>query len=137
MNTRATHHCLPMTLPQAVLACGLALAGPASAIAIGGPAGTADQGRNTIADVATPATAAAPAPANELSSGRIDDLSPGQVTIRGKAIGLHPTRLRVVAPGGHSQSGAGSLRKGQQVRYALDAGSGEAARRIVLIYIDR
>lgn len=132
MNTRAKHLRPGLPARLAVLTCGLAIAGSASAIAIGGPTGTTDQGRNVIVGAETSA-----APALELSSGRIDDLSPGWVTIRGKAIGLHPTRLRVVAPGGHSESSAGSLRKGQQVRYALDAGSAETARRIVLIYIER
>jgi hypothetical protein len=137
-----------MTLSRPiVLALGLwlaAVAGPAAAMAVAGPAGTAEQGRRLVPDV----PAAAVAPALDLFAARLDavDLAGGKVTVRGQQVPLHPTQLRVLGQGGQVL-GARSLRTGQAVRLALEpqapaaaapaaSAATASARRVVLIYID-
>ena len=126
-------------------------AGPAAAVVVTGPGGTAEQGRRLV--VATP-TAGATAATLDLVAGRIDavNLAAGSITVRGLRLPLHAEQLRVLGPGGQAL-GPRSLRAGQQVRLALEPVPGQAAeaapttapttaptvpqaRRIVLIYID-
>ena len=133
-------------------------AGPARAIAVAGESGVANSGsvkeRRLVPSTPAPG---ADVPTLELINGRIDavDAEGRAITLRGKPVPLHPTRLRVVGPGGQALSGARALRPGMQVRFALDAearagrpgaaGASQtlagadavpAARAIVLIYID-
>lgn len=129
------------------LAAGLllaALAGPAAAVAVAGPGGTAEQGRRLVPD--TPAASTASGNALDLVSARLEavDQGAGSVTVRGQRVPLHATALRVLGRGGQVL-GLRSLRAGQAVRMALEpaapapAASANApapARRIVLIYID-
>jgi hypothetical protein len=132
-----------------VLTLGLwlaALAGPAVAIAVAGPAGKAEQGRRPVLDGPVPAAAA---PSLDLFAGRLDavDLVGGTVTVRGQRVLLHPTQLRVLGQGGQVL-GPRSLRAGQAARLALEpqepataataasAATTAPARRVVLIYID-
>jgi hypothetical protein len=129
------------------LAAGLllaALAGPAAAVAVVGPGGTAEQGRRLVLD--TPSASTASASTLDLVSARLEavDLGAGSVTVRGQRVPLHATALRVVGRGGQVL-GPRSLRAGQAVRLALDtpaqapaaaASAPAPARRIVLIYID-
>jgi hypothetical protein len=131
---------------SAALGAGLllaALAGPAHAVAVAGPGGTAEQGRRLV--VAEPVRGAV-APTLDLVSARLEavDLAAGTVTVRGQRVPLHAEQLRVLGSGGQNLGPRG-LRAGQDVRLALEpaapaaaasAGSPAPARRIVLIYID-
>lgn len=130
------------------LACS---ASGAAAVAVSGTDGTADQGRRTV--IAAPASGV-DAPALTLLAARIDavDLKAGTLTVRGIAVPLHPSALRILGSGGQSLGGPASLRAGMNVRIGLEpeaAASGAARtpvpaasrgepplRRIVLIYID-
>ena len=130
------------------LACG---AGVAAAVAVSGTDGTADQGRRTV--IAAPANGV-DAPALTLVAARIDavDLKAGTLTLRGIAVPLHPTALRILGSGGQSLGGPASLRTGMQVRFGLEPEAAASAaarapvaaasrgepplRRIVLIYVD-
>jgi hypothetical protein len=143
------------------LAAGLlaGLAGPAQAIAVAGDTGVGNNSNSAPARRFVPSApaAGADAPALDLINARIDavDAEARAITVRGKPLPLHPTRLRVVGPGGQTLSGARVLRPGMQVRFALEpepragrvaaAGAADpaggadalpAARPIVLIYID-
>ena len=137
-------------------------AGPvqATAVAAGAAASTGNRaGSGTPARHYVPSAPApgAEAPTLELVNARIDaiDVEARVITVRGKPLSLHPTRLQVVGPGGQALSGARALRPGMQVRFALEpevradraavAGSSQASasadavpanRPIVLIYID-
>lgn len=137
-----------------LLAVGLmlgVLAGPAQAMAVAGPGGTAEQGRRLVP--AEPATTAN-APTLDLVSARLEavDLAAGTVTLGGQRVALHASALRVLGSRGEVL-GRQNLRAGQAVRLALEpaaptsaatatpatpaAPAGPApARRIVLIYID-
>jgi hypothetical protein len=129
------------------LAAGLllaALAGPAAAVAVVGPGGTAEQGRRLVLD--TPPASTASGSTLDLVSARLDavDLAAGFVTVRGQRVPLHATALRVLGRGGQVLGPRG-LRAGQAVRLAFDpapqasaaaASAPAPARRIVLIYID-
>jgi len=129
------------------------LAGPASAVAVAGPGGTAEQGRRLV--VASPAPGATAATL-DLVSARLEavDLGANTITLRGQRVPLHATQLRVLGAAGQTL-GPRSLRAGQAVRLALEpaapppaesasanssaatgATTSAPARRIVLIYID-
>ncbi len=130
------------------LACG---AGGAAAVAVSGTDGTADQGRRTV--IAAPANGV-DAPVLTLVAARIDavDLKAGTLTLKGLAVPLHPSALRILGSGGQSLGGPANLRAGMNVRVGLEpeaAVSAAAAtpvpaasrgapplRRIVLIYVD-
>jgi hypothetical protein len=134
---------------RACLVAGLllaALAGPAGAMAVAGPGGTADQGRRLV--LPNPA-AATRTPTLDLVSTRLDavDLAAGTVTVRGQQVPLHAVQLRVLGNRGQVL-GRYRLRAGQAVRLALEpeapvqpaaaasAATGAPVRRIVLIYVD-
>jgi len=137
-------------------------AGPAQATAVaagatastGNGAGSGPPVRRYVPSAPAPG---ADAPTLELVNARIDavDAEAQAITVRGKPVPLHPTRLRVVGPGGQALSGARALRPGMQVRFALEpelrvgraaaagapqpaagADARPATRPIVLIYID-
>jgi hypothetical protein len=116
----------------------MVLTAPAMAVAIAGPNGTAAQGRRVVQAQPVGGQGAA-TQTMALSQGVIGAVDVGrrEVTIGGQVVTLHPTRLRVVGPGGAGESGASSLRKGMHVRFALDPESKAVNRPIVLIYIDR
>ncbi len=127
---------------------------PASAMAVAGPGGTAEQGRRLVLEA--PA-AGAVAPTLDLVAARLEavDLAAGTVTVRGQRLPLHAAQLRVLGNGGQLL-GPRSLRAGQAVRLALEPAApavpavaasapvaaapgaipAAPARRIVLIYID-
>jgi hypothetical protein len=117
---------------------GLGLAGAttgatAAMVAGQGSAGAPVQRSLTAAPV-VPATAATV----ELVGGVIEavDATRLTLTLRGKPVALHDTRLQVLDAGGHSVGGVSSLRPGLRIRFALEPGQAPD-RRIVLIYIDR
>ncbi|TXH37216.1 MAG: hypothetical protein E6Q92_10690 [Burkholderiaceae bacterium] len=134
----------PSPLALVVLAGLLAaLAGPAGAAAVAGPGGTAEQGRRLVLDAPV---AGPPAGTLDLVAVRLEavDLRAGTVTVRGQAVPLHATALRVLGRGGQVRGPSG-LRAGQAVRIAFDpavqvrpasASAPAPARRIVLIHID-
>ena len=133
----------------------LTLAGTAQAAAVAGPGGTAQHGRRLV--LAAP-TLGAEAATLDLIEGRIEavDAKAGVIMLAGKPVPLHPTQLRVVAPGGQPLAGVQALSPGMRVRFALEpelrgaalpgvAGSASAGprasaaappRSIVLLYID-
>ena len=119
--------------------------GPASAVLVTGPGGTAEQGRRQV--VAEPALAAEPA-ALALIEGRIEavDAAGRWLTLQGQPVGLHPDRLQVLGPGGPLPGGVRGLRPGQAIRFALEpdpatgpptrGADAAAPRRIVLILLE-
>ena len=119
-----------------------AWAGPAQAMAVAGPGGTAEQGRRLV--LAEPA-AAANAPTFDLVAARLEavDQAAGTVTVRGQRVPLHASVLRVLGSRGEVLA-VQHLRAGQAVRLALEPVAPTAAasaapapvRRVVLIYID-
>lgn len=128
-----------------LLAAGLwlgALAGPAQAMAVAGPGGTAEQGRRQV--LAEP-TSTAKAPTLDLVSARLEavDQAAGTVTVRGQRVPLHASALRVLGSRGETLA-PHNLRAGQAVRLALEpvaptpaaSAAPAPARRVVLIYID-
>ena len=153
-------------LQDALLACLTALAtagaGPVQATAVAGgavasPGHSAGSGTPVRHYVPSAPAPGAEAPTLELVNARIDaiDVEARVITVRGKPLSLHPTRLQVVGPGGQALSGARALRPGMQVRFALEpegradraagVGSSQASaiadaapanRPIVLIYLD-
>jgi hypothetical protein len=89
-------------------------------------------------------TDAVPAPVGgqptlDLASGRIDAVVPDkrQIQVAGKLLEWDAKKLRVVGVGGYNESSVSSLRKGTQIRYALDPSAKSGERLIVLIYIDK
>ena len=62
-------------------------------------------------------------------------LARGEITLRGKPVALHPTRLRVLTSDGRRGELA-MLHVGQAIRFALDDAPAPG-RRIVLIQIER
>ena len=62
-------------------------------------------------------------------------LARGEITLRGKPVALHPTRLRVLTSDGQRGELA-MLHVGQAIRFALDDAPAPG-RRIVLIQIER
>ncbi len=142
-------------LPGLLVAVGVALAcGGALAVAVAGPGGTAEQGRRVVR--AAPVIGGE-APVLALVSARLDAVDVAHMTVstRGQTVALHPTALQVMGLGGGPAMGAGALRPGMRVRFALEpetgavaastrpgaaSGSGPvvppAPRRIVLVYID-
>lgn len=119
------------------LACGAPLAAQealAMAVAGGQTAGTPSP---TVVRAA-PALPASAAPTLDVSRGTLEAVNLGkrQVVIAGRTVDLHPTRLKVVGPGGRNEPGASALRKGMVVRFALDPTSKAVNRPIVLVYID-
>jgi len=117
------------------LASVLTVAGTlAQATAVSGPAGTAMQGRRTVA-------AAPVAGVNderpELAQAVIEavDLANRQLRLRGKPVAVDP-KLRVVQGGTQLSQGLRALRAGQHIRFALAAGD-EPGRPVVLVYIDQ
>ncbi len=152
---------------RGVLLAGLlaATTGLAQATAVAGDAGVSSGNSVGVSSSSPPvrrfvpsaAAHGADAPTLDLVSARIDAVDAGAraITVRGKPLPLHPTRLRVVGPGGQALSGARALRPGMQVRFALEpeapagrattagasqttagADAAPATRPIVLIYID-
>ena len=127
------------------LAALLSAAGPAGAVLVTGPGGTAEQGRRLV--LAAPAVAAEQ-PALALVEGRIEavDGAGRWLQMQGQQVGLHPETLRVLGPGGPLPGGVRGLRAGQVIRFALEPdaapappGRGAAApapRRIVLILLE-
>jgi hypothetical protein len=79
----------------------------------------------------------AEAPTLDLVTGQLTavDRERKTVTITGKVIALHPSRLRVFRVG-EGKRGIEALQAGARVRFALEPGAAEP-RRIVLIYIER
>jgi hypothetical protein len=73
----------------------------------------------------------------DLVEGRLSAVDAAQrtVTIGGKVIATHPTRLRVFVAGGGS-AGFEALQAGARVRFALEPGAADP-RPIVLIYVER
>lgn len=129
-----------------------ALGGPAAAMAVDGPGGTAEQGRRMV--VASPTQGAAAATL-DLVNARLDgvDAAAGTLTLRGQTVPVHPERLRVQGPRGQDLGGLRALRAGMQVRFALEplpaspgAGLSPAAaasaaastppRRVVLVQVE-
>ena len=120
-------------------------AGPARAVLVTGPGGTAEQGRRLV--VAAPAVAAEQ-PALALVSGRIEavDGAGRWLQLQGQPVGLHPDNLRVLGPGGPLPGGVRGLRPGQAIRFALEpdpaagpparGAAAAAPRRIVLILLE-
>lgn len=132
MNRKLAFHVTATTLLMLAAA-------EASAVAVAGPEGTAVQGRRIVfAAPTTPATPADNKPL-DLSAGQIETVNLGksEVVIAGKVIALHPGRLRVIGPNGQVQSSAVDLRKGMNVRFALDPASTAVERPIVLVYIEQ
>ena len=126
------------------LAALLGAAGPAGAVLVTGPGGTAEQGRRLV--LAAPAVAAEQ-PALALIEGRIEavDGTGRWLQLQGQAVALHPDNLRVLGPGGPLPGGVRSLRPGQAIRFALEPdaapvpatrnAAAPAPRRIVLILL--
>lgn len=114
----------------------LAIAWPASAITVQLPKGTP---ASTTKVIDTPAAPVGGAPTLDLAQGRVEavDLAKRQLVIAGRTVGWHPSQLRVVGPGGYGASSPSALRKGSQIRFALDPASQAVDRLIVLIYIDQ
>ncbi len=114
----------------------LGLGDPAFALAIAGPDGTRAQGSSMVQDA--PAGIASAVPTLELSRGQIESLHPGRsvVGIAGRQVEFDPDKLRVVGADGRMERGVGALRKGMNVRFALEPKLTAIERRIVLIYID-
>ena len=125
------------------LAALVGAAGPAGAVLVTGPGGTAEQGRRLV--VAAPALAAEQA-ALALIEGRIEavDAAGRWLTLQGQPVGLHPDRLQVLGPGGPLPGGVRGLRPGQAIRFALEpdpapptrGAEAAAPRRIVLILLE-
>lgn len=128
------------------------LGGPAGAMAVDGPGGTAEQGRRLV--VAAP-TNGAVAATLDLVSARLDgvDATAGTLNLRGQAVPVHTERLRVQGPRGQDLGGLRALRAGMQVRFALEplaantgaglspaaaasAAAGAPARRVVLVQVE-
>ena len=119
--------------------------GPASAVLVTGPGGTADQGRRLV--VAAPAVAVEQATL-ALIDGRIEavDGAGRWLQLQGRQVGLHPDLLRLLGPGGPLPGGVRGLRPGQDIRFALEpdpaagpptlAAAAAAPRRIVLILLE-
>ena len=117
--------------------------GPAGAVLVTGPGGTAEQGRRLV--VAEPALAAEQA-ALALVEGRIEavDAAGHWLKLQGQPVGLHPDQLRVLGPGGPLPGGVRGLRPGQAIRFALEpdpapptrGADAAAPRRIVLILLE-
>ena len=132
------------------LAALLAAIGPAAAVRVSGPGGSAEPGRTPV--LAAPAMAGEQ-PALALLDGRIEavDAAGRWLQLQGQPVGLHPEQLRLLGPGGPLPGGLRGLRPGQAIRFALEpepaaappargaagaAGAGAAApRRIVLILL--
>lgn len=89
----------------------------ALATAVAGPGGVAEQGRRSA--VAAPAVSAE-VQTLELVSAVIDAVAAdrSKIVVRGRAVGLHPSRLRVTVGG--QPADVGTLRAGQHVRFALE-----------------
>ena len=98
------------------------LAGPAQAVVISGPGGSAEQGRRLV--VAEPA-AGARQPAPGLLAARIEAIDPAGQWLRllGQQVPVHPTALRVLGASGPLAGGLPALRAGQAVRFALEPDS--------------
>ena len=111
---------------RGVLLAGLlaATTGLAQATAVAGDAGVSSGNSVGVSSSSPPvrrfvpsaAAHGADAPTLDLVSARIDAVDAGAraITVRGKPLPLHPTRLRVVGPGGQALSGARALRPGMQ-----------------------
>ncbi|MBL0090752.1 MAG: hypothetical protein IPP44_30320 [Ideonella sp.] len=121
-----------------VVAMGLlvATASPALAIAVRSPKGGIGPSAKVID---APAASAAAAPSMDLARGRIEAVDPSkrQLVIAGRKVEWHASKLRIIAAGGHGQASTSALRKGAQIRFALDPNSTAVDRPIVLIYIDQ
>ncbi len=120
-------------LRLAALACACLPAWAAAMIAVGPVAATPEPRKSVI--VAAPAVA--DAPAVEWISGVIGglQLARSEITLRGRPVALHPTRLRVLTSDGRPGEPA-MLQVGQAIRFALDDAPAPG-RRIVLIQIER
>ena len=136
----------------ALLAALLAAIGPAAAVRVSGPGGSAEPGRTPV--LVAPAIAGEQ-PALALLDGRIEavDAAGRWLQLQGQPVGLHPEQLRLLGPGGPLPGGLRGLRPGQAIRFALEpepaaalpargaAGAGATAagaaapRRIVLILL--
>ena len=124
-------------LRLALLAC-VCLPSWANAMIATGPgdgsvARAAEPGKSVI--VAAPTSANGPTV--EWVTAVIDglQLARGEITLRGKPVALHPTRLRVLTSDGRRGELA-MLHVGQAIRFALDDAPAPD-RRIVLIQIER
>lgn len=123
---------------------GLLVTGSCGAAMVAGPAAPPGARVSTLPAAAAPSNARNPAqgyvataPELDLVGGVVQgvDFKQGTLTLGGKPVGLHPTRLRVVQQGGRAQAGAAILRPGMRIRFALEPTTAPV-RRIVLIYID-
>ena len=127
------------------LAALLCAAGPAGAVLVTGPGGTAEQGRRLV--LAAPAVAAEQ-PVLALVDGLIEavDSAGRWLQLHGQPVALHPENLRVLGPGGPLPGGVRGLRPGQTIRFALEPevapvpatrnAAAPAPRRIVLILLE-
>lgn len=129
-------------------------ANTAQAAALAG--GTADAARRPV--LAAPTTGA-DAATLDLASSRIDAVAAdgSSISLQGRLVPLHPSQLQVLAAGGQRFNSSRALRPGMRVRFALEpllrnstsattsattssatpaAATADAARRIVLIYIE-
>lgn len=123
------------------LLIGIAVAGGAQAMRVAGPAGAPTPVTHAAVAAPTPG-AAAHAPTLDLAAGVVQavDLKKGDLRLAGRVVGLRPSGLRVIGADGHAESGAGALRPGMHIRFALEPATAAASaepRRIVLIYIER
>ncbi|MBI3368739.1 MAG: hypothetical protein HY021_09955 [Burkholderiales bacterium] len=123
------------TLIAGLAVAAMAWTGPAAAVAIAGPSGTAAQGKKTVV--------AAPALRNtggelELINGVVTgvDVKNHTLTVGAQAVGVHPHRLRVLGPNGTAIGNLSAVRSGAHIRFALDPATRDD-RKIVLIYIDQ
>ena len=93
--------------------------GPAAAVLVAGPGGSAEQGRRQV--LAAP-VAGAEQPAAALLAGRIEavDSAGRWLQVQGQPLALHPTALRVLGPQGPLARGVADLRPGQAIRFALE-----------------
>ena len=108
-------------------------AGPGVGPGVGLGAGAADLSKQVV--IAAPT--ATGGPTVEWVAAVIGglQLARGEITLRGKPVALHPTRLRVLTSDGRRGELA-MLHVGQAIRFALDDAPAPD-RRIVLIQIER
>jgi hypothetical protein len=121
----------------AALTLALLLNGAAQATAVApGSAPAAPRGLSHDRRQAAAAASAAASTALTLIEGQVSSLNraKGTATIAGREVSLHGGRLQVFFARGGRASLA-DLRPGSRVRFALEPGSGEG-RKIVLIYIE-
>ena len=108
-------------------------AGAGAGLGVGQVAGASEPSKQVV--IAAPT--ATGGPSVEWVSAGIGglQLTRGEITLRGKPVALHPTRLQVLTSDGRRGEPA-MLHVGQAIRFALDDAPAPG-RRIVLIQIER